>query len=129
MKLGLIIKTVAASVTTLACFSPYQASAQLIPQPWISVGVEDSDVTFAIGARVVGVGVELGFGPNGATGVDLLKFFNLPVVAPYVGLGLYSEGEDIAVSGGVQVGAAENIFIGVGYNSVRGVNGQVGIRF
>ncbi len=37
--------------------------------------------------------------------------------------------EDIAVSGGVQVGAADNLFLGVGYNSVRGVNGQVGIRF
>lgn len=129
MKSGLAKTTLAASVTALALFSPHPASAQLVPQPWVAVGVEDSDVTFAVGARVVGVGVELGFGPGGATGVDLLKFFNLPVVAPYIGLGLYSEDEDIAVSGGVQVGAAKNIFLGVGYNSVRGVNGQIGVRF
>ena len=67
---------------------------------------------------------------DGATGVDVLKFINLPVVAPYVGVGLYSGDESIAYSGGVQVGSgAENIFFGVGYNSVRGINGQVGLKF
>lgn len=129
MKTGVILKTLIASITCLTLLSPKQANAQLLPQPWVSVGAEDSDVTFSIGAKIVGIGVELGFGPDGATGVDVLKFFNLPVISPYIGLGLYSDDEDIAVSGGVQVGASDNLFLGVGYNSVRGVNGQVGIRF
>lgn len=117
------------AIALLVLFTPSRANGQVIPQPWVSVGVEDSDATFSVGARVVGVGVELGFGPNGATGVDVLKFINLPVISPYVGLGLYSDDEDVAFSGGVQVGASDNFFLGVGYNSVRGVNGQVGLRF
>ncbi|MEP0871913.1 hypothetical protein NDA01_19030 [Trichocoleus desertorum AS-A10] len=54
---------------------------------------------------------------------------NLPVVSPYVGLGLYSEDKGVAYSGGVQVDASDNLFVGAGYNSVRVVNGQVGLRF
>ena len=129
MKIGIREKTLIVALSFLALFSQKQANAQLVPQPWVSVGVEDSDATFSVGAKVVGVGVELGFGPNGSTGVDVLKFFSLPVISPYVGLGLYSNDEDIAFSGGIQVGASDNLFLGLGYNSVRGVNGQVGIRF
>jgi opacity protein-like surface antigen len=51
------------------------------------------------------------------------------VVSPYVGLGYYSEDKGLAVSGGVQVSATDNVFVGAGYNSVRGFNGQLGIRF
>jgi hypothetical protein len=129
VKTRVIGKALIASLTCFGVFAPLQAQAQFIPQPWVSVGVEHSDATFSVGAKVVGFGVELGFGSGDSTGVDVLKFINLPVISPYVGLGLYSDDEDIAVSGGVQVGAADNLFLGVGYNSVRGVNGQVGIRF
>ena len=129
MKTAAIIATSAiASVTLSVLFAPIQAQAQLVPQPWVSVGVEDSDATFSVGAKFVGFGVELGF-VDGETGVDVLKFINLPVISPYVGIGLYSGDENVAVSGGVQVGVADNLFLGVGYNSVRGVNGQVGVRF
>lgn len=129
MKTRLIETALIASLAGLGLLTPIQAQAQLVPQPWVSVGVEDSDATFSVGAKFVGFGVELGFAPDGETGVDVLKFIDLPVVSPYVGIGLYSGDEDVAVSGGVQVGASDNLFLGVGYNSVRGVNGQIGIRF
>lgn len=128
MKSVAIAKRLIAAVSLSAMFLPLQAQAQLVPQPWVSVGVEDSDATFSVGAKFVGFGVELGFA-NGETGVDVLKFIELPVISPYVGIGLYSGDENVAVSGGVQVGVADNLFLGVGYNSVRGVNGQVGVRF
>lgn len=123
-----VIKTSLLASLILVGFTPSQAICQVIPQPWVSGGVQDSDATFSVGAKALGVGIELGFGPNGATGVDVLKFINLPVISPYVGLGLYSEDEGVALSGGVQVGVSDNVFLGVGYNSVRGVNGQFGLR-
>ena len=129
METGVINRTLITSLTLLVLFAPSQANGQLIPQPWVSVGVENSDATFSVGARALGVGVELGFSPDGASGVDVLKFINLPVISPYVGIGLYSDDEGVALSGGVQVGASDNVFLGVGYNSVRGVNGQLGVRF
>ncbi|MDZ8050467.1 MAG: hypothetical protein RMX68_010120 [Aulosira sp. ZfuVER01] len=129
MKTAVIAKTLIASLGFLTFFSPNQASAQLVPQPWVSVGGNDGDVTYAVGARALNLGVEVGTGPDGSTGVDVLKFINLPVISPYVGLGYYSEDKGVAVSGGVQVGATDHIFVGAGYNSVRGFNGQVGVRF
>jgi hypothetical protein len=129
VKTALIAKTLMASLGFLTLFTPTQASAQLIPQPWVSVGGNDGDITYAVGARALDFGVELGAGPNGSTGVDVLKFLSLPVISPYVGLGYYSEDKGVAVSGGVQVGATDNIFVGAGYNSVRGFNGQLGVRF
>lgn len=129
MNIKTMKSTVVASVSLLVLLAPTKANSQLIPQPWASVGGKDSDVTFAVGARAIDFGVELGKGPNNSTGVDVLKFFSLPVISPYVGLGLYSADRGVAVSGGVQVGATDNIFVGVGYNSVRGINGQVGVRF
>jgi hypothetical protein len=112
-----------------AVFAPIPAKAQLVPQPWVSVGGNDGDVTFSVGARIIDLGFELGFGSGSSTGIDVLKFINLPVVDPYIGVGYYSDGKDFAVSGGVQINAANNLFVGGGYNSVRGFNGQVGIRF
>ncbi|BAB75419.1 hypothetical protein ACN23B_18680 [Anabaena sp. FACHB-709] len=129
MKKVTIVKTLITSLGFLALLTPTQASAQLIPQPWISVGGKDGDVTYAVGARALNLGVELGVGTDGATGVDVLKFISLPVISPYVGLGYYSEDKGVAFSGGVQVGATDNVFVGAGYNSVRGINGQLGIRF
>lgn len=129
MSVQIIRSTIVTAASLLALFAPTRANSQLIPQPWGSVGGKDGDVTFAVGARAFDFGVELGKGPDDSTGVDVLKFISLPVISPYVGLGLYSADKGVAVSGGVQVGATDNIFVGVGYNSVRGINGQVGVRF
>ncbi|BAY17057.1 hypothetical protein NIES2109_16230 [Nostoc sp. HK-01] len=129
MKKAIITKTLITSIGLFALFAPSQASAQLVPQPWVSVGSKDGDTTYAVGARALNLGVEVGNGPDGATGVDVLKFINLPVISPYVGVGLYSQDRGLAVSGGVQVGATKHVFVGAGYNSVRGFNGQLGIRF
>ncbi|MBN3875963.1 MULTISPECIES: hypothetical protein [unclassified Nostoc] len=129
MKIAIIAKTLITSISLLTLFAPSQASAQLIPQPWVSVGGKDGDVTYAVGARALNFGVEVGTGADGATGVDVLKFINLPVISPYVGIRLYSEDKGVAVSGGVQVGATNNVFVGAGYNTIRGFNGQLGIRF
>ena len=128
MKTISIKPSLIALLTLLIGLAPSQANCQVVPQPWISGGVKDSDLTFSVGARALGIGVELGKGPNGATGVDILKFINLPVISPYVGLGLYSEDEGVAISGGVQIGVSDHVFLGVGYNSIRGVNGQFGLR-
>lgn len=129
MRFKLVGKTLMTSLALVILLAPQPAASQLVPRPWVSVGVKDDDPTFSVGTKAIGLGVELGAGPDGATGVDVLKFVNLPVVSPYVGLGLYSEDKGVAYSGGVQVDASDNLFVGVGYNSVRGVNGQVGIRF
>jgi hypothetical protein len=116
----------------------HPAQSQIVPQPWVSVGTQDGDFTYAVGARAIGWGVELGKGEDGATGVDVLKFINLPVntsnaglppISPYLGLGYYSDDAGLSYSGGVQVGATDKLNIGIGYNSVRGINAQVGIRF
>jgi len=116
-----------------ALFAAQPADAQIVsvpkPQPWISVGGKDGDVTYAVGAKFLGYGVELGVGEDGAVGVDILQFLPLPIVSPYVGLGYYTEDKDFAFSGGVQLSPGKNFFVGAGYNSVRGFNGQLGIKF
>jgi hypothetical protein len=129
VKTAVITKTLIASVGFFTLFSPLRASAQLIPQPWVSVGGNEGDVTYSVGARAFDIGAELGFGPDGSTGVDVLKFLSLPFISPYVGLGYYSEDKGVAFSGGVQVRTSDNFFVGGGYNSVRGFNGQLGISF
>ena len=122
-------KILVVAVSLVALLAPSRVNSQLIPQPWVSVGVNDSEATFSVGARAINWGVELGKADDGATGVDVLKFIRVPVISPYVGLGLYSADKGVAFSGGVQVGATDNVFVGVGYNTIRGINGQVGVRF
>jgi hypothetical protein len=117
------------SISAAAISIATPASAQLLPQPWVTIGSKDSAVTYGVGARIFDLGAEIGTGPNGATGVDVLKFISLPVVSPYVGLGLYSGKDSIAYSGGVQVAPPGNISYGVGYHSIRGINGQIGVHF
>ncbi|MBW4504196.1 MAG: hypothetical protein KME57_32720 [Scytonema hyalinum WJT4-NPBG1] len=129
MKNAFIAKTLFASLSLFTLLTPQSADAQIVPQPWVSVGSQEGDVTYSVGARALNLGAELGFGPDGAIGVDVLRFISLPVVSPYVGLGYYSADKGVAFSGGVQVGASDNVFVGVGYNSVRGINGQLGVRF
>ncbi len=126
--MSLISRTLITAVP-LVVLAASNANAQLIPEPWVSVGARNNSVTYSVGAKFIGFGAELGTGPKGATGVDVLKFVNFPFVSPYVGVGVYSGDKTVAYSGGVQVGASSNFFLGVGYNSVRGVNGQIGVKF
>ncbi len=121
--------TTLASIAGANIFTANSAQAQLLPEPWVTVGTKDSSISYSAGVRIFDLGAEIGTAPQGATGVDVLKFFSLPVVSPYVGVGLYSGKESIAYSGGVQVAPPGNIFYGVGYHSLRGVNGQIGVRF
>ena len=107
---------------------PQPAQAQLKPQPWVSVGSKSGDTSFSVGARFLDFGLELGT-IEGATGVDVKRFIDLPAVSPYLGLGLYSADEGVALSGGVQFRPPGSLFLGVGYHSVRGANGQIGIKF
>jgi hypothetical protein len=130
MKL-LVIKTLITSITSLGLlglFNPNQASAQLIPEPWIAVGSKDSAITYAGGVKVFGFGLEVGTGKDGVTGTDVLKFINLPFISPYLGVGYYSTNQEVSFSGGIHVETSKHIFIGAGYNSVRGFNGQIGIK-
>lgn len=103
-------------------------SAQLVPEPWVTVGSKDSTFTYGVGVKIFDLGAEIGTGSGGSTGVDLLKFFSLPFVSPYAGLGIYGD-KGIAYSGGVHFTPPGNAFFGVGYHSVRGINGQIGIKF
>ncbi|MGQ4649537.1 hypothetical protein [Lyngbya aestuarii] len=109
-----------------------QATAQLVPQPWVSVGGRDGETTFSVGARAFNLGAELGRGTDDSIGVDALAFINLPLlsqISPYVGIGFYSEDQGVAFSGGVQLNPTNNLIVGVGYHSVRGLNGQLGFKF
>ncbi|MEB3218240.1 MAG: hypothetical protein VKN72_18695 [Nostocales cyanobacterium 94392] len=129
MKIAFIGKTLIAAVGILTLLAPQDADAQIVPQPWVSVGAKDGDVTYAVGAKALNYGAELGVGEDGAVGVDILQFLPLPKISPFVGLGYYTEGKGIAVSGGVQVSPSNNFFVGAGYNTRRGINGQLGIKF
>lgn len=115
-----------------AILPAHSVKAQLIPQPWVSVGSRESEVTYSLGARALNLGVELGHGTEDSSGVDALAFIDLPFISrisPYVGLGVYSDDQGLAVSGGVQVNPDRHLILGVGYHSIRGFNGQLGVRF
>ncbi|MFM5890519.1 MAG: hypothetical protein ACKPFD_10965 [Dolichospermum sp.] len=129
MKKALMIKILISSLACLNIFTPDHVAAQLLPQPWVTVGSKDSEVTYGAGVKVLGFGIEVARGPQGAMGADVLKFLTLPIISPYVGIGWYSEDQGVAVSGGVQVVTSDHIFVGAGYNSVRGFNGQIGVKF
>jgi hypothetical protein len=111
------------------------ATAQLIPQPWGSLGIKDSELTYAVGVRALGFGAELGISNENVIGVDVMKFVNPPfisLISGYVGAGLYeeanSDGSEFAYSAGVQIRPPGNFFFGAGYHNIRGVNGQIGIK-
>ena len=103
--------------------------SQILPEVWATVGSADDSISYGVGARFAGAGIEVGTGEDGSTGADFLTFINLPVVSPYVGLGYYSNDEDIAYSGGLHLNVGRRLTIGGGYHSVRGPNGQLGFRF
>jgi hypothetical protein len=101
--------------------------AQLVPEPWVTVGSKDSTFSYGVGVKVFDIGAEIAT-TRGTTGVDVLKFIGLPFVSPYAGLGIYGD-KGVAYSGGVHFTPPGNTFFGLGYHSIRGINGQVGIKF
>jgi hypothetical protein len=106
------------------------AYSQLLPRVWGSVGAKGDDIGYAGGVRFLNIGIEVGTGgEDKATGGDLLGFLSLPFVSPYAGIGIYSGDDTVAYSGGVQINPDGNFFFGAGYHSIRGVNGQIGIKF
>jgi hypothetical protein len=105
------------------------AYSQLLPRVWGSVGAKGDDVSYGAGVRFLNLGLEVGTAKDGATGGDLLGFIGLPYISPYAGIGIYSGDDTVAYSGGLQVNPGGNFFFGAGYHSVRGVNGQIGIKF
>ncbi len=102
--------------------------SQILPEVWATVGSADDSISYGVGARFAGAGIEVGTGEDGSTGADFLSFINLPVVSPYFGLGYYSN-KDLAYSGGLHLKVGRRLTIGGGYHSVRGPNGQLGFRF
>jgi hypothetical protein len=104
------------------------ATAQLVPEPWVTVGTKDNSFTYGAGVKFFDFGAEIGTGANGVSGIDALKFFTFPFVAPYAGLGIYGD-RGVAYSGGVHFTPPGNMFYGVGYHSIRGINGQFGFKF
>jgi hypothetical protein len=126
MKFRSICGAVVGAIVVTQSWQAAPATAQLIPEPWVTVGAKDGGVSYGAGVRIFDFGAEIG-NNKGKTGVDILKFFSLPSVSPYAGLGIY--GSDVAYSGGVQFSPPGNTFFGVGYHSIRGINGQFGIKF
>jgi hypothetical protein len=115
-------------LATIGLIHATPASAQLIPEPWVTVGTKDSNLSYGVGVKIFDLGVEVATVSKGVTGFDALKFLSLPFVAPYAGLGLYGD-KGVAYSGGVHFTPPGNTFFGVGYHSIRGINGQVGFKF
>ncbi len=126
MQFKSIAGSILATLVTLGAIQATPVSAQLVPEPWVTVGTRDGSVSYGAGVKIFDIGAEIA-NAKGKTGVDVLKFISLPAVSPFVGLGLY--GEDVTYSGGVQFSPGGNTFFGVGYHSIRGINGQVGIKF
>jgi hypothetical protein len=128
MKLKSICGVLTTTIALLAVAQIQPAAAQFIPQPWVTVGGKDGGVSYGVGVKVFDLGVEFGTAPNSVTGVDALKFISLPFLSPYVGLGVYGN-KGVSYSAGVQFEPPGNTFFGVGYHSIRGINGQIGIKF
>ncbi len=90
---------------------------------------DSSDFSYGVGIKTGYVGLEGGWldGDSDSIGVDALGFLPLKVVSPYLGLGVYGDGEGVGYSGGVHIN--NNIFLfGFGYHSIRGLNGQLCIK-
>ena len=120
---------IATGLVSSSILIPQPAQSQLLPHVWATVGVKNEEVSYGGGVRIFGFGLEVGTGEKGATGVDILKFISLPVVSPYIGLGWYSGDENLAYSAGVHLDVSNKIVLGAGYHSLRGINGQIGLKF
>jgi hypothetical protein len=121
-------KLMGSAIVASILMSAGAASAQLIPEPWVMVGTKDSAITYGAGVKFMDFGATVGVAPNGVAGFDVLKFISFPFVSPYVGLGTYGN-SGVSYSTGLQFFPPGNTFFGAEYHSVRGVSGQVGIKF
>ena len=128
MDLKLIYSSIFATIIEIVPLQVSPVAAQLIPEPWVTIGTKDSTFSYGVGVKIFDIGAEIGTGSGGSSGVDLLKFFSLPLVSPYAGLGIYGD-KGVAYSGGVNFTPPGNTFFGIGYHSIRGINGQIGIKF
>ena len=128
MDLKLIYSSIFATIIEIVPLQVSPVAAQLIPEPWVTIGTKDSTFSYGVGVKIFDIGAEIGTGSGGSSGVDLLKFFSLPLVSPYAGLGIYGD-KGVAYSGGVHFTPPGNTFFGIGYHSIRGINGQIGIKF
>lgn len=126
MKLRSIGGAIVGAIVVVQMVQVAPVAAQLIPEAWVTVGAKDGGISYGAGARIFDIGAEVGSN-KGKGGVDILKFFSLPTLSPYVGLGIY--GGDVSYSGGIQFSPPGNTFFGVGYHSIRGINGQLGVKF
>jgi hypothetical protein len=126
-----LLKITFAAIAISSCLMAQTkpATSQILPEVWGSLGFKDDDLSYGAGVKWIGFGVEIGTGTQGATGGDVLGFIPLPFVSPYVGLGIYSGDDTIAYSGGVHISPPGHFFFGAGYHSIRGINGQLGIKF
>ena len=94
---------------------------------------DDSANSYGGGVKTGAAGIEIVYldkdDDDDSIGVDALGFI-LPksVFSPYLGLGIYTQGEGVGVSGGAHINTSSFVF-GVGYHSIRGLNGQIGIQF
>jgi hypothetical protein len=122
------VKLIGGAIAATILMSASSASAQLIPEPWVMVGTKESSITYGAGVKFMDFGATIGVGPNGATGVDALKFISFPFVSPYVGIGSYGS-RGVSYSTGVQFFPPGNTFFGAEYHSIRGISGQVGFKF
>jgi hypothetical protein len=128
MQLKSICGRVTTTMALLTMVLSQPATAQFIPQPWVTVGAKDGGVSYGVGVKVFDIGAEFATAPDSVTGVDALKFFSLPFLSPYVGLGIYGN-KGVSYSAGVQFEPPGNTFFGAGYHSIRGINGQIGFKF
>ena len=127
MQFKTICGSMLAAIVAIESTQMMPASAQLVPEPWVTVGSKNGSVSYGVGVKVFDLGAEIATS-GGNTGVDVLKFFGFPIVSPYAGLGIYGD-KGVAYSGGVHFTPPGNTFYGLGYHSIRGINGQVGIKF
>lgn len=125
VKLFRYVATVAACAILTA---NVPASSQVLPEIWGSIGTQDEDISYAAGVKWFGFGIEAGTGKEGATGGDFLTFIPVPIVDPYVGVGVYSGDDTFAYSAGLHFTTGK-LLIGGGYHSIRGINGKLGFKF
>ncbi|MEM7762211.1 MAG: hypothetical protein AAF298_29460, partial [Cyanobacteria bacterium P01_A01_bin.40] len=113
---NVMVRVISTSMLTacVATISAESASSQVLPQVWGTVGAVDDLVSYGAGVKLVGIGIEVGTGEEGATGADFLKFVDLPVISPYLGLGYYSGDEAIAFSGGAHLNLGRRLIVGAG---------------
>ena len=125
-------RVITASLMTISCLTLGNVSpaySQITPQVWSSIGSKDNNLSYAAGVKWAGFALEFGAGKEGVAGGDFLTFLPVPFVSPYAGLGVYSGDNTLAYSGGLHLYPSAHLFVGMGYHSIRGINGKIGFKF